>query len=177
MTAPPLIFTIPYTEIEILSIQLPSKRFGGILYNPRQITTPELWLSVCLHCIEGKHWKLTIRRAVQTLCSTIYRKPNKYWFYLCPNFKAHGTLTSKGWNLKVIRIDKALSMKVIENQNGPPTFDGPTQMFRSVPLKKALKLILSSRRASKTEMKSCMQGLREIQLIGTQTPCWNLVSQ
>lgn len=171
-----LVFSVPYTDVEIVSF-IGEKKSQGIIYNPLRAVAPIPWSSKCPHCQQGqqKEWKLDIRKALQLICSVKFSAPNNYEFYITHKYRASGQLDLSGWCLRVFRSDRKLTMDVIQLTEHLPVFDGPVQDFRSRFVSRGLKLIFSARMPSSNELQACMKGLQEAQPPAVKHPCHALI--
>ena len=78
----PLVYTLPYSNEEILLLHSPDGGHAGIIYHPQKMGLPIPWKSDCSHCVSGKQkgMDLATKRAVNVLCSLkdvgeVYRIP------------------------------------------------------------------------------------------------------
>lgn len=71
----PLVYTLPYSNEEILLLHSPDGGHAGIIYHPQKMGLPIPWKSDCSHCVSGKQkgMDLATKRAVNVLCSLLVR--------------------------------------------------------------------------------------------------------
>lgn len=107
------------------------------------------------------------------MCSCSHFSPNQLEFILPPNYKIREKPNHDGWD--VFRIDKELSMNIFCQPNQPPVLIGPTQEFRSVHVRRGIKLLLSARTPSSSETKALLEALKKTTSPKNRTPCWNVI--
>lgn len=67
----PLIFTVPYSNEEILLLSSRDQPTLGVIYHPQKMDTPTPWKADCPHCHRGVQQgiDIAIKRAVRVICS------------------------------------------------------------------------------------------------------------
>ena len=170
-----LIFKVPYADTEILAFLNKKNPPWGLVYNPLKLTHPKPWSSKCVHyCQRKKHnyWSRSTRLSVKILCSCNHFSPNQLEFILPPNYRIREKPDHDGWD--VFRIDKELVMNVFCQPDHPPVLLGNVQEFRSVHVRRGIKLLLSARVPSNSETEALLKALKKATPPKNKTPCWNI---
>lgn len=155
---PPVVFTVPYSNFEILLLTDPSGIRLGIVYHPMKMDDPITWHSVCPHCLRGKQTDLDIavKRAIQVLVSR--KITDNVEEYLVPT---NGQCCS----VTVERVDKVMKLKIlVEGQlpieaiwdRGKLKSDHKHLVLRSKILDRSLRLIASSKEPNLRAIKSTL---------------------
>jgi hypothetical protein len=155
---PPVVFTVPYSDFEILLLTDPSGTRLGIVYHPMRMDDPITWHSTCPHCLRGKQSDLdiTVKRAIQVLVSRKVDGDTEE--YLVPT---NGQCCS----VSVKRSDKVMMLKILaEGQesieavwdHGKLKSDHKHLLLRSKILDRSLRLIASSKEPNMRSIKSSL---------------------
>ena len=159
---PPLIFSDPYSEHEVLLLAHPPEVIG-VIYHPRSTSTPIPWRSGCLHCVCGERLDLNlhIKREIKMLCT--HKTSRGKTMYKIPSNSQPYSLSLKpslvGWQAEVARTGASLILNVVHSFPGKITYSGELRRFRSPILHRSLKFLFSARQASKNEIASCLREL------------------
>jgi hypothetical protein len=154
----PVVFTVPYSDFEILLLTDPSGTRLGIVYHPMKMDDPITWHSKCPHCLRGKQSDLDIavKRAIQVLVSRKITSDTEE--YLIPT---NGQCCS----ISVQRSDKGMKLKILaDNQEsidavwdrGKLKSDHKHLLLRSKILDRSLRLIASSKEPNMRSIKSSL---------------------
>jgi hypothetical protein len=161
----PLVFTLPYSEEEILFLTNPNGNGLGIIYNPRKIAEPVPWKDDCPHCLRGSEPELdvNVKRAVKVLASR--RLSGDIEEYKIPTNGNPCTLwckrSSAGLIVKILRPNS----EPVDNvwRNGKFIVTGSDAILESKILKRSLRLLSSVRNSSIQEASACLSPLIEKQ--------------
>ena len=172
-----LIFSVPYSDVKILTI-IDGGRMKGAIYNPYKLTKPMPWLDRCPHCREGrqKSLPLKIRKLVQVLCSVRPDGPDGYGFTLPNHYRIGTRKTPKGWGIRVRKPKSGSSLYVIKMDGAEPVgLQESAREFRSPILLRTLKLLFSAKETTEKEIQAILlpmhrQPLSELPNL-LRTPC------
>lgn len=155
-----LIFTVPYTDIEILAI-IEDNRMRGVIYRPHKLAKPIPWLSTCAHCRKGKQkgCAIKVRRAIQTLCSIAPERPDAYKFTLPNHHQLYTRRDARGWVMRARKPRSTTALWARKLAGEDESFEGPIRDFRSPMLLRTLKLFFSAREPDEMEIQACLQPL------------------
>jgi hypothetical protein len=172
-----MIFSVPYTDIKILTI-IDEQGMRGAIYNPYKLTMPIPWLDKCPHCRMGEQEdiSLKIRKLIQVLCTAKPDGPDGYGFTLPNKYKIGTRRDSKGWGVRVKKPRSSSSLYVVKLDGTKPTgLQESARDFRSPVLLRTLKLLFSAKEATESEVQAVLLPMRKQPLsdlpIEQQTPC------
>jgi hypothetical protein len=161
-----LIFTIPYTNHEILTF-IHSTLTAGVAYDPLSTRSPIPWLGNCKRCRRGKienypRPPLKTRRAIQALCTATPVRLDGYKIttYMggTPTHVVHVKRSRDGWRLRT-RNPRGDKLEVVGREGRVISTSGPEREFRSPVLQRILKMLLSAREPIESEITSCLRHL------------------
>jgi hypothetical protein len=166
----PLVFTVPYSDKEILLLDDPCGNSLGIIYHPRKMDAPIPWKANCSHCMRGQQSEIDIavKRAVKVLCSR--RLIGDVEEYKVPTNSNPCTVWCKRGSSEVGKSE--LIIKILQSDeapidaiwiNGKFVTQSKSLLMRSKIVGRSLKLLGSIRPSSKSEMKACLMPLLGIQ--------------
>jgi hypothetical protein len=177
----PVVFTVPYSDFEILLLTDPSGTRLGIVYHPMKMDDPITWHSQCPHCLRGKQSDLDIavKRAIQVLVSRKITGDTEE--YLVPT---NGQCCS----VSVKRIDKGMKLKILTDgqesidatwDRGKLKSDHKHLLLRSKILDRSMRLIASSKEPNMRSIKSSLMPMlikqrREGIAIHRRFPCFKI---
>lgn len=157
--SPLLVFTVPFSDEEILLADDPSGDGGlGIIYHPRKMGVPIPWKFDCPHCTRSLQpgLDIAVKRAVKILCSR--RVTDDVEEYRLPT-------NGEPCSISCRREPSQISVKI--SQGSDPPFDAVwkggkiivqtgTPAVRSKIVNRALKFLDSMKPYSVREMHACL---------------------
>jgi len=157
-----LIFTVPYTDIEILAL-MGDGGMRGIIYRPHKLTKPVPWLSTCPHCQRGEQREcpIKVRRSIQALCSIKPERPDGYRFTLPNHYHLYTRKNTRGWVIGVKKPRSTMTLWARALAGEDESFEGSIRDFRSPMLLRTLKLFFSAREPNEREIRACLRPLRD----------------
>jgi hypothetical protein len=158
-----LIFSVPYTDLEILAL-LKDDKMMGVIFNPQVLSKPLPWLSTCPHCRREKQQKyptdekcrIKARRAIQTLCTIKPERPDGYRFTLPNHHQLHTRRNARDWVMGVRKPGSRSTLWVKKLAGEEPIFEGPVREFRSPVLLRTLRLFFSAREPGENEIQTSL---------------------
>lgn len=155
------LFTDSPTGREILLVSSPVAPPLGIAYDPRRADLPLAWHSECSHCIGGRQKDLTIylKREIQLLLSIKGTWPTASFTVPSNNQPHHLSCWHEDGRLRA-RISTLEGLTLDVFTDSPRLrFEGRLRDFQSPILHRCLKLVLSGRPATLSEITSCLEPL------------------
>jgi hypothetical protein len=154
----PLVYTLPYSNEEILLLDHPEGEYVGVVYHPQKMEPPLPWRSTCSHCVSGKQkgMDLATKRSVNVLCtrqvngdSELYRIPTN----------------GEPSDLWCVRDGAELLCTVIQDgqdavqalwSNGKFIGKTPPPLLQSKIVNRTVRMLASVRVASTSEVRACL---------------------
>ena len=172
-----LIFSVPYTDIKILSL-IDEDEMRGMIYNPYLLTKPMPWTSNCPHCREGKQKGIPvkIRRAIQILCTIQPDGPDGYRFTLPNRYRIGTRLTERGWEIRILKTKRGATLYVVKLEGKDPVgLQASAREFRSPLLLRTLKMFFSAEKPGENEVQAILSPLHKMEINSLppsrKTPC------
>ena len=154
----PLIFTVPFSNEEILLASAPFEDGGlGVIYHPSKMGIPLPWKFNCPHCVRGLQpgLDITIKRAVKVLCSR--RVVNDSEEYRIPT---NGEPCSISW-----RCADSLQVKITQGDDPPVealwsgdkiVVQKKSAAVRSKIINRTLKFLNSAKPYTRQQVEACL---------------------
>ena len=159
-----LVFTVPYTSYEILTI-VRGKEVAGITYEPLSTRPPKTWLGDCGSCLTGsRRVPLKVRRAVRCL-ATLRPSGTGYDVRVATGRKTTHVVRARKirdeWILTVrSRRDKTLPpLKVTGRDGAGSPAEGKPRDYRAPVLLRTLRMLLTARETTEQEVEAVLLGL------------------
>ena len=172
-----LVFSVPFTDIKILSV-IDGDGMRGAIYDPRKLSRPIPWLGKCPHCRDGEQegLPLKIRKLIQVLCTAKPEGPDGYGLTLPNKYKVGARRDSRGWGVRVRKPRSRSSLHMVKLDGAEPTgIQESARDFRSPVLLRTLKMLFSAREATEDEVQAILLPMRKQPLselpIEQRTPC------
>ena len=159
MGVEPVVFTLPYSQEEILALSVDDCNFG-VVYSPHRMGSPTPWSSACKHCIQGQQVGLSItsKRLIKVLCSREVSHDKEDYTVPTNNAPCY---------LRCRRKDGVLSVLVVlsDDQRIEVTYtkDRPPFLNQHKILNRTLMMLDTIRSPTRREISACLKPLADEQ--------------